>query len=180
MLLKIFKTSLKNSCARARVQVFLWILRKFQEHLRCRPSENAYLREMKQCFQTNIFTEKHRSGCHLQYSWKYESLEFYIKRTPSQILSCKICEVLQSFSFTEHYLLTRQLLIFPAIFLPCFFGLLYQQYINSMTTSCLGTSEIATCKRPMLLALEMFKGNQKKINIVTIWGWGRLSEQKDV
>ena len=32
-----------------------WILKKFQEHLCCRTSVNAYLREMKQW--KNVFTE---------------------------------------------------------------------------------------------------------------------------
>ena len=137
--------------------VFLWILRKFQEHPFPRTSVNTYLREMKQCFHIDIFTEKHR--CHLKYNCKYQSLEFYLKGTQSRILSCKICQVLQSFSFTEHYLLLCNCLWFPATFLPLFFCLLYQQYINSVTTSCLGTSEITTCKPPILLALKMFKGN---------------------
>ena len=68
-----------------------------------------------------IFTEKHRWGCHLKYSCRYEGLEFYLKGTQSQILSCKLYEVLQSFSFTEHYLLLGNCFWLPATFLPCYF-----------------------------------------------------------
>ena len=68
-----------------------------------------------------IFTEKHRWGCHLKYSCRYEGLEFYLKGTQSQILSCKLYEVLQSFSFTEHYLLLGNCFWFPVTFLPCYF-----------------------------------------------------------
>ena len=144
----------------------LWILRNFQEYLFCRTSVNAYLREMKQWKNvlTNIFTENHRWWCPLKYSCRIEGLEhgclqFYLKRTQSQILSCKTCEVLQSFSFTQHYLLLGICFWFPAIFLR--YRYLYQQYINSVTTSCLGTPDIATCKWSTLLALKIFKGNNK-------------------
>ena len=141
---------------------FLWILRKFQEHLFCRTSVNAYLRNeaTKICFHINIFTEKHLCGCRLKYSCRYDGLEFYLRGIQSQILCCKICEVLQSFSFTKHYLLLGNCFWVPVTFLPCFFPLIYQQYINSVTTSCLGTPEIAKWKRSILLALKMFKGNQ--------------------
>ena len=150
----------------------------FVEHL-CEPIL-AWNEAIKKRLHVNIFTEKHRWGCRLKYS-RYEGLEFYLKGTQSQILSCKMCEVLQSFSFTEHYLLLGNYFWLPATFLPCFFPLLYQQYINSVTTSCLGTPEIATCKRYILLALKIFKGNQKKTkSIVTLLDWGRLSKQKDV
>ena len=137
----------------------------------------AWNEATKRCFHVNIFTEKHRWGCRLHYSCRYEGLEFYLKGTQSQMLSCKICEVLQSFSFTEHYSLLGNYFWLPAKFVSCFFPLLHQQYINSVTTSCLGTPEIATCKQSMLIALKNFKGNQKKSkSIVTFSGWGRLSE----
>ena len=137
---------------------------------------------MKKYFHTNIFTEKHRWWCPLKYSCRFEDLEygyfqFYLKVAQSLILSCKICEVLQSFSFTEHYLLLGNYFWFPATFLAYHF--LYQQYINAVTTSCLGTPE--TWMWPTVVALKMFKGNQKKIrSIVTFWSWSRLSEQKDI
>ena len=65
----------------------------------------AWNEVMKKCFHVNIFTEKHRWGCHLKCSLRYESLGFHLKGTQSQILSCKLHDVLQSFSFTEHYIL---------------------------------------------------------------------------
>ena len=164
---------------------FLWILRDFQEHLFRRTSVNAYLREMKQWKNvlTNIFTENHRWWCPLKYSCRIEGLEhgclqFYLKRTQSQILSCKTCEVLQSFSFTQHYLLLGICFWFPATFLR--YRYLYQQYINSVTTSCLGTPDIATCKWSTLLALKCLKEIKKTRSRVTFWGWGWLSEQKDM
>ena len=53
---------------------FLWILRSFQEHLFCRTSVNAYLREMKQ-FDINISTENHQWWCSLKYNCRFEGLE---------------------------------------------------------------------------------------------------------
>ena len=113
---------------------------------------------------TSIFRENHRWWCPLKYSCRIEGLEhgclqFYLKGDQSQILSCKTCEVLQSFSFTQHYLLLGICFWFPATFLR--YRYLYQQYINSVTTSCLGTPDIATCKWSTLLALKIFKGNNK-------------------
>ena len=67
-----------------------------------------------------IFTEKHRWGCHLKHSCRYEGLEFYLKGTQSQIFSCKLYEVLQRFSFTEHSLLLDNCFWLPATFLPCY------------------------------------------------------------
>ena len=67
-----------------------------------------------------IFTEKHRWGCHLKYSCRYEGQEFYFKGTQSQIFSCKLYEVLQGFSFTEHSLLLDNCFWLPATFLPCY------------------------------------------------------------
>ena len=67
-----------------------------------------------------IFTEKHRWGCHLKYSCRYEGLEFYLKGTQSQIFSCKLYEVLQRFSFTEHSLLLDNCFWLSATFLPCY------------------------------------------------------------
>ena len=163
----------------------LWILRNFQEYLFCRTSVNAYLREMKQWnnLLKNIFTENHRWWCPLKYSCRIEGLEhgclqFYLKRTQSQILSCKTCEVLQSFSFTQHYLLLSNCFWYLATFLTNRF--LYQQYTNSVTTNCLGIPDIATCKWSTLLALKMFKVNKKTRSRVTLWGWGWLSKQKDM
>ena len=113
---------------------------------------------------------KNQWGCPLKYSCRYAGLEFYLKGTQSQIVSCKICEVLLSLSFTEHYLLLTNCFWFPATFLPCFFPLLYQQYINSVTTSCSGTPEIATCMWFILSSLKLFTGNQQKPrSIVTFW-----------
>ena len=143
----------------------LWILRNFQEYLFCRTSVNAYLRKMKQWnnLLKNIFTENHRWWCPLKYSCRIEGLEhgclqFYLKETQSRILFYKTCEVLQSFSFTQNYLLGN-CFWFPATLFT--YRFLYQQYINSVTTSCLGTPDIATCKSSTLLALKMFKGNKK-------------------
>ena len=99
----------------------LIILRNFQEYLFCRTSVNAYLREMKQRKNvlTNIFTENHRWWCPLKYSCRIEDLEhgrlqFYLKGTQSQILFRKTCQVLQNFSFTQHYLLLRNCFWFRA------------------------------------------------------------------
>ena len=137
---------------------------------------------LKKYFHINIFTEKHWWWWPLKYSCRFEGLEHgclqvYLKVAQSLILSCKICEVLQSFSFTKHYLLLGNYFWFPATFLTYHF--LYQQYINLVTTSCLGTLE--TCMWPTLIALKMFKGNQNKTRArVTFWGWGRLSEQEDI
>ena len=118
---------------------------------------------MKKYFDINIYTEN-QWWCPLKYSYKFEGLEhgylqFYLKVTQSQIFSCETCEVLQNFSFAQHYLLLDNCFWFPATFLThCF---LYQQYINSVITNCLGTPDIATCKWSSLLALKMFKGNKK-------------------
>ena len=76
---------------------------------------------IKKCFHVNIFTEKHRWGCHLKYNCRYEDLEFYLKGTQSQIISCKLYEVLQNFIFTECYLLLVNCFWLPATFLPCYF-----------------------------------------------------------
>ena len=138
---------------------------------------------MKKCFGMNIFTENHWWWCPLKYSCRIEGLEhgclqFYLKRTQSQILSCKTCEVLQSFSFTQHYLLLSNCFWYLATFLTNRF--LYQQYTNSVTTNCLGIPDIATCKWSTLLALKMFKVNKKTRSRVTLWGWGWLSKQKDM
>ena len=53
-------------------------------------------------------------------------------------------------------------------------------FINLVTPSCLGTSDIATCKWSTLLALKMFKGNEKNSSRVRFWGWGRPSKQKNM
>ena len=114
---------------------------------------------------TNVFTENHWWWCPLKYSCRIEGLEhwclqFYLKGTDtffSHILSCKTCDVLQSFSFTQHYLLFSNCFWFPATFLT--YRFLYQQCIDLVTTSCLGTPDIATWLT--LLALKMFKGNKK-------------------
>ena len=160
----------------------LWIFRNFQEYLFCRTSERtlAWNEAMKKSFDKYI----HRKppvmvSFELQlYGLEHGCLQFYLKGGQSQILSCKTCEVLQSFSFTQHYLLLGNCFWFPATFLT--YRFLYQQYINSVTTSCLGTPDIATCKWSTLLALKMFKGNKKTRSRVTFWGWGRLTEQKDM
>ena len=136
------------------------------EHLCCQHRTHTSVKwSNEKMFSYKYIHRKHSWGCRLKYSCRYEGLEFYLKGTQSQVLSCKIWEVLKSFSFTEHYLLLGNCFWFPATFLPCFFPLLYQQYINSVTTSCLGTPEIATCKRSILLALKMFKGNQKRTGL---------------
>ena len=102
---------------------------------------------MKKYFPINIFTEKHRWWCPLKYSCRFEGLgyecfQFYLKVAQSLIRSCKFCEVLQRFSFTEHYLLLGNCFWFSEIFFTHHF--LYQQYIiNSAKTSCLGTPK--TC-----------------------------------
>ena len=77
---------------------------------------------------TNIFTENHWWWCPLilKYSCRFEGsehgcLQFYLKRTQSQIRSCKTCKVLQSFSFTQHYLLWGNSFWFPATFLTYHF-----------------------------------------------------------
>ena len=188
LFLKYSKNSKKISVAESRESGkgdCLWILRNFQEYLFCRTSSNAYLREIKQLknFLTNIFTENHWWWCPLKYSCRIEGLEhgclqFYLKRTQSQILSCKTCEVLQSFSFTQHYLLLSNCFWYLATFLTNRF--LYQQYTNSVTTNCLGIPDIATCKWSTLLALKIFKVNKKTRSRVTLWGWGWLSKQKDM
>ena len=57
--------------------------------------------------------------------------------------------------------------------------ILYQQYINSATTSCLGTPDIAIWKWSTLLTLKMFKGNKKnqvESNIL----WLRSTQQTKV
>ena len=163
----------------------LWILRNFQEYLFCRTSANAYLHEIKQLKNvlTKIFTENHPWWCPLKYSCRSEGLEhgclqFYLKEGQSQILSCKTCEVLQSFSFTQHYLLLGNCFWYLAMFLTNRF--LYQQYINSVTTNCLGTPDIAKCKWSTLLAPKMFKVNKKTRSRVALWGWGWLSKKKDM
>ena len=80
---------------------------------------------IKKCFHVNIFTEKHRWGCHLKYNCRYEDLEFYLKGTQSQIISCKLYEVLQNFIFTEYYLLLVTASDFQQHFCLVIFSLLY-------------------------------------------------------
>ena len=87
----------------------------------------AWNEAMKKCFHINIFTDKHRWGCCLKYSYRYEVLEFYLRGTQSQILWCKICKVLQSLSFTEHYRLLGNYFRFPAKFLRRFFFLVLSE-----------------------------------------------------
>ena len=126
----VTKNYQKNICAG--VKRVLWILQNFQEHLFCRTYVNAYLHEMneamKKYFDINIFTENHWWWCPLilKYSCRFEGsehgcLQFYLKRTQSHILSCKTCKVLQSFSFTQHYLLWGNSFWFPATFLTYHF-----------------------------------------------------------
>ena len=73
--------------------------------------------------------------------WEHEYWHFYWKVAQSLIFSSKICEVLQSFCFVEHYLILGNYFWFPPTFLT--FHFLYQQFRNSVSTSCLGTPE--TC-----------------------------------
>ena len=92
---------------------------------------------------------KPRWSCPLKYSYRFKGLQhgclqFYLKGTQSQILSCKTCEVLQSFSFSQHYLLLGKCFWFPAAFLM--YRFLHQQYINSITANYLETPDIVTCK----------------------------------
>ena len=134
---------------------------------------------MKKYFDINVFIENHRWLCPLKYICRIAGLEhgclqFYLKGIQSQILSCKTYEVLQSFSFTQHYRLLGNCFWFPATFLTHRF--LYQQYINSVTTSCLGTPDVATCKWSTLLALKIFKGNKKNQVEIKIYGL-RLTQQ---
>ena len=100
---------------------------------------------------------KPRWSCPLKYSCRFKGLQhrclqFYLKGTQSQILSCKTCEVLP--------LLLGNCFWFSATFLT--YRFLYQQYTNSVTTSCLGIPDISTCKSSTLLTLKMLKGNKKK------------------
>ena len=138
---------------------------------------------MKKYFDINVFIENHRWLCPLKYICRIAGLEhgclqFYLKGIQSQILSCKTYEVLQSFSFTQHYRLLGNCFWFPATYLTHRF--LYQQYINSVTTSCLGTPDIATCKWSTLLTLKIFKGNKKNRSRLRFMGWDWLSKQKDM
>ena len=143
---------------------FLGIFRNFQEYVFCRTSESTLVwnEAMKKSFDKYI----HRKppvmvSFELQlYGLEHGCLQFYLKGGQSQILSCKTCEVLQSFSFTQHYLLLGNCFWFPATFVT--YRFLYQQYINSATISCLRTPDIATFKWSTLLVLKMFKGNKKK------------------
>ena len=105
------KNSQENICAGDKRVWYRCFPVNFEEHLCCRIFMNVYLCEMKQWkniftnlpyFHINVFTEKHRWWCPLKYSCSYEGLEFYLKGSQSQMLSCRICEVLQGFNFTEH------------------------------------------------------------------------------
>ena len=107
------------------IGMFLWILRICERVLALNEATKKY-------FHIDIFTEN--TG---EYNCRYEDLEFYLKGTQSQILFCKVDEVLQSFSFKEHYLLLGNCFRFPTAFVT--YRLFYQQYINSVTTSCPGT-----------------------------------------
>ena len=143
---------------------FLWVLQNFQDQLFCRIhlwTHTCVKWSIKKIFAHKIYLQKkHWWRCHLKYSCSYEGVEFYLKGAQSQILSSKICEVLQSFSPTEHYLQLDNCFWFPATFLT--YRLLCQHYISSVTISCLGIPEMATYKRSTLSALKMFKGSQKK------------------
>ena len=61
--------------------------------------------------------------------------------------------------FCRALLLLGNCFKFPGTFLT--YRFLYHEYINSVTTSCLGTQDIATCKWFTLLSLKIFKGNRK-------------------
>ena len=108
---KIFEKSLEKICAGIKTVCYKHFPVNFEEISKTSILQTiceripAWNEEMIKIFHVNIFTEKHRWGCLLKYSSRYEGLEFYLKGTQSQILSCKMCEVLQSFNFTEHYLL---------------------------------------------------------------------------
>ena len=108
MFLKFSKSSQENLSAGVKhsgTGDFLWILQNFQEHLFCRTSLNACVKSrmfgarwnetMKNYFHFNLL-------CPLKNSRIYEGLKFYLKGTQSQIISCKMCEVLQIFSFTSN------------------------------------------------------------------------------
>ena len=118
--------------------VFLLILGNFQEHLFVKHLwTNICVKQgNEKIFSHKYIQKKTDDGVLWSAVVGMMSLEFYLKGTQSQVFPCNICEVLQSFSFTEHYLLLGNCFWFPATFLTyCF---LYQQYINSVTTSCLG------------------------------------------
>ena len=57
--------------------------------------------ETKKCIHLNIFTGKCQWWCPFSYILKYEGLQFYEKQNTSQMLSCKICKVLQNIIFAE-------------------------------------------------------------------------------
>ena len=91
---------------------FLWILRNFGniyfvEHL----WTHTFVKwSNEKLFWHKYIHKNHGWSCPLKYSCRFEGLQhgclqFYFKGNQSQILSCQTYEVLQSFSFTQHYLL---------------------------------------------------------------------------
>ena len=126
--LKIIENSLENICAGVkrvwyrRFPVNLEeisktsILWKICEHIL---ALNEAMKKMLSCKYIHRKTPVRVS---FEAHCRYEGLEFHLKGTKSQILSCKICEVLQSLSFTENYLLLSNYFWLPATFLPCFFS----------------------------------------------------------
>ena len=125
--LKIFKNSLVIICGRVKRVWYRHFPVNCEEISRTSILQDicegilAWNEAMNKCFHVNIFTEKHRWGCHLKCICRYEGLEFYLKGTQSQIISCKLSEVLQNFSFTEHYFLLGNCFWLRATFLPCYF-----------------------------------------------------------
>ena len=56
---------------------------------------------MSKYSQISIFTGKRQLWRPFKYKYKHESLQVNKKVTPLQMLSCKLCEVLQSAIFKE-------------------------------------------------------------------------------
>ena len=76
----------------------------------------------------------------------------------------KLCRALVLQNTTYYW----QLLLIPSNIFVVSLALSAILHINSVTTNCLRTPKIATCKRSTLLALEMFKGNQEKTRLGVI------------
>ena len=100
------------------------------------------------------FKEKEPVMLQYQYNFRLEGSQFYEKGTPSLMLFCKICEVLQNLIFTENYRATASDFQYR-------FGLITGSISNKTTQShltvCLGPPQRAACKQFTVFVSKTFK-----------------------
>ena len=123
---------------------------------------------MKKYIDIDIFTENNRWSCPWKYSCRFKGLQhgclqFYLKGTQLQILSCKTWTFAELQFYTRLLTTGQMLLISSNIFdVSLSISAIYQFYINSVTASFLETPDLVRCKWSTLSALKMFKENKKQ------------------